>query len=194
MSTPPPREDGYPTNPGGDCCQVMHHFRGHHCRPNTYRRRLCRIHGRSVACCKLPKALGYTLTCIDADGVLHMTQISTIHKALHPFIGCLPTPTAEQNRVKLPLTVRLAAAVLCNMILMRFFLELAGDPPPLGGWGGGLKCGPDRPLVCRRSFNTHSPDSALRKQAVGDWSSSRGKGGVFFCSGLGQKGFSSRQQ
>ena len=51
-------------------------------------------HGRSVG---LPKAPGYTLTCINADGVMHMMQISKIQKALHPFISFLP---AEQGHCK----------------------------------------------------------------------------------------------
>ena len=71
---------------------------GHHCRPNTYQRILCRIHGWSVACCRLPKALGYTLTCIDADGVMHMVQISKIHNALRSFISYQPAPTAKQGQ------------------------------------------------------------------------------------------------
>ena len=71
----------------------------HHCRPTTYRI-LCRIHGLSVACCRLPKGLGYTLTCIDADGVMHMMQKSSIHNALHPFITYLPAPTAGQEQCK----------------------------------------------------------------------------------------------
>ena len=39
-------------------------------RPTTYRCILCRIHGQSVACCWSPNDLGYTLTCIDADGAM----------------------------------------------------------------------------------------------------------------------------
>ena len=32
-------------------------------------------------------------------------QMSKIYNALHPFIGCMPAPTAEHDSVKFPLTV-----------------------------------------------------------------------------------------
>ena len=33
---------------------------------------LCGVHGRSVACCRSPKNLGHTLTCLDAAGAMRM--------------------------------------------------------------------------------------------------------------------------
>ena len=54
-----------------------------------------------VSCCRMPKALGYTLTCFDVDGVMHMMQISKIHNALHPITSFLPAPTAEQGHCKI---------------------------------------------------------------------------------------------
>jgi hypothetical protein len=41
----------------------------------------------------LPKALAYTLTCINANGVMQVTQISKINNALHPFISYPPAST-----------------------------------------------------------------------------------------------------
>jgi hypothetical protein len=38
----------------------------------------------------LPKALAYTLTCINSNGVMHLMQISKINSTLHPFISYLP--------------------------------------------------------------------------------------------------------
>ena len=78
FSSPPPplpRDDGFPSPrgepspsdgspPGGGGGGV------HHSRPATYRRIACRIHGRSVACCRSPKDLGYPLTCTDADSAM----------------------------------------------------------------------------------------------------------------------------
>ena len=48
----------------------------------------------------LPKALAYTLTCIHANGVMHVMQISTINNALHPFISYQPAPDADPVRPK----------------------------------------------------------------------------------------------
>ena len=47
-----------------------------------------------------PKALAYTLTCIDANGVMHVMQISKINNALHPFISYPPASDAEQGHCK----------------------------------------------------------------------------------------------
>ena len=48
----------------------------------------------------LAKALAYTLTCIDANGVMHVMQISKINNALYPFMSYLPAPGAEQGHCK----------------------------------------------------------------------------------------------
>ena len=48
----------------------------------------------------LPEALAYTLTCINANGVMHLMQISTLNNVLHPFISYPPTPDAEQGHCK----------------------------------------------------------------------------------------------
>ena len=49
------------------------------------------IHGRSVACCRSPKDLGFTLTCIDADGAMHMFPIRIDKLAAAGFAaGCFP--------------------------------------------------------------------------------------------------------
>ena len=90
--TPPSRDDA-PSPPTPERC-------GHNCQPITYWCILCRIHGRSVAHCSSPKALGHTLTCIDADSAMHMMQISKNHNALHLFISYLPAPIAEQGQCK----------------------------------------------------------------------------------------------
>ena len=103
MSTPPPMDDGpLPLSPSDALPPPPSRGDGHNSRPTTYQRILCGIHGRSVACCRSPKDLGYTLTFIDADGAMHMMQISNILNALHPFISFLP-------------------AFLNNMILTRCF-------------------------------------------------------------------------
>ena len=52
----------------------------------------------SVACCRSPRDLGYTLTCIDADGAMHMMQIRRSLNALHPFSSFLPAPCSEQGQ------------------------------------------------------------------------------------------------
>ena len=59
--TPPPPPLRMDTTPG---------------QPLVARRILCRIHGQSVSCCRSPKDLGFTLTCIDAYGAMHMFPIS----------------------------------------------------------------------------------------------------------------------
>jgi hypothetical protein len=48
----------------------------------------------------LPEALAYTLTCINANGVMHLMQMREINIALHPFISYLPAPDAEQGHFK----------------------------------------------------------------------------------------------
>ena len=48
----------------------------------------------------LPEALAYTLTCINANGVMHLMQMREINNALHPFISYLPAPDAEQGHCK----------------------------------------------------------------------------------------------
>ena len=68
-------------------------------RPTTYQCILCRIDGRSVTCCRSPKALGYTLIGIDADGAMRIMQISKILNALHPFVTFLSPPPSEQCKV-----------------------------------------------------------------------------------------------
>ena len=90
---PPP-----PATRGGDCCQVTVRplgggggwGGGHHSQRTTYQRILCRIHGRSVACCRSPQGLAFPLTCIDADDAMRIMQISKSLHALHPFISLPP--------------------------------------------------------------------------------------------------------
>jgi hypothetical protein len=48
----------------------------------------------------LPKALAYTLTCINANGVMHVMQKSKLNNVLHPFISYPPAPDAEQGHCK----------------------------------------------------------------------------------------------
>ena len=85
-----PSQACWPTSIAQDTCRAAQ---------GNYRRILCRIHGRPLACCTSPKALGYTPTCIDADA-MQMMQISKIHNALHPFISFLPAPSSEQAQCK----------------------------------------------------------------------------------------------
>ena len=61
---------------------------------------LCRIHGRSVACCRSLKGLGLTVTCIDADGAMRIMQISKSLNALYPFISFLHAPSSEQGQCR----------------------------------------------------------------------------------------------
>ena len=58
---PPPRDDGSPPPRGALSPNDRSPPRGGggHCGLNTYQPILCRIHGWSLACCWLPKALGY---------------------------------------------------------------------------------------------------------------------------------------
>ena len=94
---PPPSGRRFPPTPGGT---VAKRRPPPPTPPTTYRCILCRIHGWSVACCRLSKDLGYTLTCIDADGAMHIMQTSKILNALHPFIIFLPAPSSEQGQCK----------------------------------------------------------------------------------------------
>ena len=68
LSSPPPprsRDDG-PLPPQGG---IVAKGDGHQRKRDTYRPIRCTIHHKPLACCWLPKSLGYMLTCIGAHGV-----------------------------------------------------------------------------------------------------------------------------
>ena len=72
---------------------------------------------------------------------MQMMQTSKILNTMHQSISLLHAPTAEQGQAPLwnehSATSSHNYAILCNMTLLQFFLEPAGDGSPPGGGGDG---------------------------------------------------------
>ena len=82
---------------------------------------------------------------------MQMMQTNKILNTMHQSISLLHAPTAEQGQAPLwnehSATSSHNYAILCNMTLLQFFLEPAGDGSPpgggmdTGGGGGGMDMG-----------------------------------------------------
>ena len=163
----------HPTPPQGWCCrQVTVPPRHHYQRPNTYRPTQCTIHGQSLACCWLPKAFGYTLTCIDADGARHTAQTGRILNALHPSISFLVAPTADRDSVQLhrclrgrpercPKTAK-AAPVGPHRGLPNIHTANIAEPGHLYPWQKGTKQGQTCPPS--KQVNKRNHEQLLRSE------------------------------
>ena len=102
MSTPPPpaRDDGSP-QPGEDVHQVVGGMDTTPDQPLTgaYYVEFMAVQLLVVGC----QDLGFTLTCIDADGAMRILQVSKSLNALHTFISFLPAPMWNGHNYPNPL-------------------------------------------------------------------------------------------